>query len=159
MGQKMQPFWQPIQKYDKKKGDKMNWLFYSLVAMISFAVMILIFKKLTTLEQRTEVINFYFFLFTTTAFSLFVFFRQVQLQIPIDSLPLLILLAIIAVVANYCSITAIRLAPNPGYVRGIQSFEVVVITVLAVFLFQSDINLTKLIGIALSLCGIILLSV
>lgn len=137
----------------------MSWLFYSLVAMISFAVMILLFKKLTTLEQRTEVINLYFFLFTTLAFFLFVILRQVRLQIPTDSLPLLILLAIVAVVANYCSISAIRLAPNPGYVRGIQSFEVVIITVVSIFLFQSDINLTKLAGIALSLCGIILLSV
>lgn len=141
-----------------RKGNKVNWLAYSFVAMISFVVMILLFKKLTVMEPKTEVINFYFFLFTAVAFFFFAIIKKVQLEFPSKSLPLFILIAIIAVIANYASVSAIRSAPNPGYVRGIQTLEVVIITIAALFLFKSEITPIKFIGILLSVCGVILLS-
>jgi drug/metabolite transporter (DMT)-like permease len=142
-----------------KRDNQVSWVLYSIIAMIGFATMILLFKKLTIMEPKTEVINFYFFMFTSIAFFLFSTLRKVQLHFPGKSLALFILLAVIAVVANYASVSAIRSAPNPGYVRGIQSFEVVIITIAAFFLFRSEITTVKVIGMLLSLCGVVLLSI
>lgn len=135
----------------------MNWISYAFLGMTFFAAMQLIFKKLTTLEVPTEIINFYFFLFSTVAFFIFSFSRQTNLTFPIKLFPVFVLLALIAVVANYCSISAIRSAPNPGYVTGITSFNATIITLASVFLYQSDLSPIKLAGIGLSLGGLILL--
>ncbi|MCJ7703436.1 MAG: EamA family transporter [Anaerolineales bacterium] len=135
-----------------------NWIYYSLITVISFTMMSLIFKKLTTLEPKSEIINFYFFFFSTLAISISLFFRQTKFRIPTKTLPLFLLLAIIAVFGNYASISAIRLAPNPGYVKGIQTLEVVLLTIASYFLFRSEITVAKVIGAILVVGGVILLS-
>lgn len=136
----------------------MNWLLYSLFAMVGFAAIGLIIKQLTIIEPKAEIINFYFFLFTALAFFVFSIFKGTRLAISTDTYKWLIVLAIVAVAANYFSVTAIRLAPNPGYVTGIRAFETVIIVIAAFFLFNSEISATKFMGIILSTCGLILLS-
>lgn len=135
-----------------------NWVAYSLVSMISFAAMMLLFKKLTQTGMPPEVINFYFFLFSTFAIFLFNLARSTKLELPSNSIYIFVLTALIAVVANYCSISAIKLAPNPGYSKALQSFDVAIITIASVFFFGSQITITKAAGIFLSMLGLILLS-
>jgi len=136
----------------------MNWIYYSIITVFSFTMMSLIFKKLTMLEPKTEIINFYFFFFSTLAISGSLFLRQIKFRIQSNTIPLFLLLALIAVFGNYASISAIRLAPNPGYVKGIQTLEVVLLTIASYFLFRSEITVTKVIGAILAVCGVILLS-
>jgi drug/metabolite transporter (DMT)-like permease len=136
----------------------MNWTTSAFIAMISFAMMILIFKKLTGTSMLPEVINFYFFLFSTVAFLIFNILKKTKLDLPINYMYLFILAALVAITANYFSIIAIKFAPNPGYAKAIQSFDVVVITVASIFLFGSEITFTKAIGVAFSIIGLILLS-
>jgi drug/metabolite transporter (DMT)-like permease len=126
--------------------------------MISFAAMMLLFKKLTATTMLPEVINFYFFLFSTIAILIFNLLRGTKLELPSNSIYIFVLAALIAVVANYFSISAIKSAPNPGYSRAIQGFDVVIITISSVFLFGAQITIVKAAGIALSICGLILLS-
>jgi hypothetical protein len=87
-------------------------------------------------EPQSEIINFYFFLLTTVVFLVFSLFKGTHLVISTGSIKWFALLAIVAAAANYFSVTAIRAAPNPGYVTGIRAFETVIIAVVAVFVFQ-----------------------
>ncbi|HEY0020855.1 MAG TPA: DMT family transporter [Longimicrobium sp.] len=141
------------------KKERVNWVAYSFVAMLGFAAMQLIFKRLTQLEPKTEVINFYFFLFSTVGFLVLLAVRKTRLLPRPESVPLFVAIALIAVVANYCVVSAIRSAPNPGYVTGIRAFETVIIVFAAMLIFQSELTPIKLAGIALSVCGLVLLSI
>lgn len=136
----------------------LNWVACSFISMISFSVMMLLFKKLTETNMLPEVINFYFFLFSTIAIFLFNLVRSTKLELPSNSTYIFVLTALIAVAANFFSISAIKLAPNPGYSKAIQSFDVAIITIASVFVFGSQITIAKAAGIVLSMLGLILLS-
>lgn len=135
-----------------------NWFVLAVFAMLCFVVTALIIKQLTLIEPQTESINFYFCFATTVVFLLFSLLKGTRLVISSGSIKWFTLLAIIAAAANYFSVSAIRLAPNPGYVTGVRAFETLIIGVLAVFVFGSEITATKMIGIVLSVSGLIMLS-
>ena len=137
---------------------KMNWVVASFLSMFSFAIMILILRKVTELKLMPEVVNFYFFLFTAIGFLCFVLLRRAPLTLSAGALPFFILVAAVAVAANFYSITAIAAAPNPGYVRGIEALSAAVITLAALYLFGAEINSLKLVGIGFSVVGVILIS-
>ena len=136
----------------------MNWVACSFISMISFSAMMLLFKKLTETNMLPGVINFYFFLFSTVAIFLFNVIRGTKLELPSNSIYIFVLTALIAVAANFFSISAMKLAPNPGYAKAIQSFDVSIITIASVFLFGSQITIAKAAGIVFSVLGLMLLS-
>ena len=136
----------------------MSWITQAFIAMLSISSMVLIFKRLTQFDMKPEIINFFFFLFTTLAFLVLILFKKTRIEIPTTAVPLFILIAIIAVVYNYFSISAIGAAPNPGYVEAIYSFRIVIILIASIFLFGSSITLTKMIGVVLCVIGLILVS-
>lgn len=138
--------------------DQMNWLVLSFFAMLCFASVALIIKKLTLTEPQSEVINFYFFLFTTIVFLGLSLSKGTRLITPPDSIKWFALLAVVAAAANYFSVAAIRSAPNPGYVTGIRGFEASITALVSVMLFKSEMTATKFIGIVLTIGGLILLS-
>ena len=135
----------------------MTWFTESIISMFCFAGITLTLRALTETGLKSEVINFYFFLFTAIGFLPIVLIRETRVSIPASSLPLFVLLTIIALGANYFSLTAIAKAPNPGYVPAIQTFRIVVITLASIALFGSEITVKKAVGIVLSLVGVILL--
>jgi drug/metabolite transporter (DMT)-like permease len=136
----------------------MRWLILSFFAMLCFVSVALIIKKLTLTEPQSEVINFYFFLFTTIVFLGLLLSKGTRAVISVSSIKWFALLAVVAAAANYFSVAAIRNAPNPGYVTGVRGFESGITALVAVMLFKSEITATKFIGIILTLGGLILLS-
>lgn len=120
--------------------------------------MTIIFKKLTNFHLKPEIINFFFFLFTTLAFLALILLKKTPLEIPTKSIPLFVIIAIIAIAYNYFSISAIASAPNPGYVEAITSLRVVVILAASILFFGSEITPMKLIGIAFCILGIFIIS-
>jgi drug/metabolite transporter (DMT)-like permease len=136
----------------------MTWVALSLLAMSCFVGVALIVKRLTLTEPQAEVINFYFFLLTTVVFLVLSLFKGTRLVISPGSIKWFVLLAAVGAAANYFSVTAIRSAPNPGYVTGIRGFEAGITAVVAATLFKSEITGTKFTGIILTIAGLILLS-
>ena len=139
-------------------GSILNWLIASFIATVGFAGMSIIITKFTGMGLAPEVINFFLFSGTGLGFLAFILVRRTTLSIPVNAIPWFILLAAIAVAANYYSVVGFGLAPNPGYVRGVAGFEVAIVAVAAVFLFGSELTLTKSIGIGFSLVGLLFLS-
>jgi hypothetical protein len=123
----------------------MSWVALSVLAMFSFVWVALIIKRLTLIEPQAEIINFYFFLLTTAVFLGLLLFKGTRLVISSGSIKWFVLLAVAGAEANYFSVTAIRSAPNPGYVTGIRGFEAGITAVVAATLFKSEITGTKFI--------------
>ena len=136
----------------------MPWFLHSLISMVGFTGIVLLLKALTKSDYQNEIINFYFFLLMATLF-LGVSIAKQSFVFPKGRwIFLFVFLAVIGAVGNYYSVMAIREAPNPGYVRAIQTFHVVIVSVLAVSFFGSDLSIRKAIGIILSVVGIILIA-
>jgi drug/metabolite transporter (DMT)-like permease len=142
----------------QERIHQMSWPNLSLLAMLGFVGVALIIKKLTITELRTEVINFYFFLFTTIVFLGLLVSKGTRPVLSLSSIKWFALLAIVAATANYFSVAAIRAAPNPGYVTSIRGFEAGITALVAVVLFKSEITATRFIGIVLMIGGLILVS-
>jgi hypothetical protein len=56
----MKDFMMNILKWQKEKN--MNWVSQAFIAMLSISVMLLIFKRLTQLKLKPEIVNFFLFL-------------------------------------------------------------------------------------------------
>jgi len=136
----------------------MTWVAASFMAMFCFIAVALIIKRLTLTESHTEVINFYFFLLTTIVFFGLLLFKGTRLVVPPGTIKWFVVLAVVSAAANYFSVTAIRAAPNPGYVTAIRGFEAGITAIVAVTLFKSEITATKFTGIILTIGGLILVS-
>jgi len=136
----------------------MNWFYYTLIAMVSLASFNIVAIKLGKFSGiRPEIILFYIFLFTTIIFLSFILFKKSDLAIYKESVKWLGIAAILSFIMNYCTLSAFNSAPNAGYVEGIKSFQIVIVTIAAYFFFDGTITPLKFIGIILSLCGLILL--
>ena len=61
-------------------------------------------------------------------------------------------------VGNIFHLKSIELAPNPGYPTAILGLQIVIISLISLFLFGSKITLTKGIGIGFAAIAIILLA-
>ncbi len=61
--------------------------------------------------------------------------------------------------ATVFALKSIKIAPNPGYSVAIYSANFVLLAVISVLVFKSELNLIKFIGIMSILVGIVLLSV
>ena len=136
----------------------MNWIFAAIISSIAFAGIPLLLKKLTQYSLTSEIINFYFWLITSMTFLAFAIYRKSSFKIDKGSLVWFLVLSVVAFFANYFSIIALKLAPNPGYVRAIQSANIVLITVSSIFLFGSTISIKTILGITLILGGLYLLT-
>ena len=135
-----------------------KWILYSLISVVSISIMTLLFKHLLNSGINPEIINFYFFLISTVAFLGFLVAKSSNFNIPKSSIPIFVILGLLALSYNYFDLLAIKIAPNPGYVEAILTMKIIIITLLSFLLFKSDLNMTKAIGIGLCILGTFLLT-
>jgi drug/metabolite transporter (DMT)-like permease len=64
-----------------------------------------------------------------------------------------------ASIGHWADFEAIKRAPNPGFSTAIRNSNILPVTVLSVFLFNSQFHFTKLLGVFLILAGIIALMI
>lgn len=136
----------------------MGWVVYSVLANFFFVILILLIKALTTKQLEPEILNLYFFLLTTVGFFLVAVFRRTSLAAPSSSYLLFLGLAIVAVAYNIFLVKAIELAPNPAYPAAIISSNVIIIALASVIIFGSEFNFTKLMGVILTVIGVVIVS-
>jgi drug/metabolite transporter (DMT)-like permease len=136
----------------------MSWIVSSIISALAFAGVSLLLKRLTQFSFSSEIINLYFWLTTSIAFFLFVIYKKTSFTVSKESWIWFLILALVAFVANYFSVEAIKLAPNPGYVRAIQASRIVLVTLLSVFLFQSEFTIRTLLGVIVIIGGVILIT-
>lgn len=135
-----------------------SWVIFTLAASFCFSGMVLLFRKLADLGTNTESINVFFFAGATIALWLFARSRQATLSLPTSALPWLLLSVGLAVGANHFSISAIRNAPNPGYVTALKVLDIALVTIASCALFGLPISPAKLFGMGLCIVGALFLS-
>lgn len=130
------------------------WMLSAFIASLCFSSMTLLFRKLADLGTNTESINIFFFALATVALWSTAQLRHISLSVPSGGWRWLILAAILAVGANHFSITALRSAPNPGYVTALRSIDIAMVTIGSALLLGVSIHPLKLLGIGLCIAGV-----
>jgi len=139
-------------------GMKMNWFIYALFGMLALSAMFLLFRKLGNMGANSFTIIIFEFLIASIILVGYASAAKVNI-IPTGNniWYLLIAIGLLGAIGNILLTQSIINAPNPGYALAIVNANVVLVTIGAFFLFGSEVTITKGIGVALALAGIILI--
>ncbi len=138
---------------------KMNWVIYSIIATISFTFMVLAVKKLSNLGVGSKLFNLYLFGLVFIGFLVWNISTNSSLKINKTIFIFLLIAAIFSLIGNFLMVYSIGLAPNPGYIVAIVGTHGALVTLLAFFIFRSEITFMKIVGVVLAAIGVILISI
>lgn len=137
----------------------MNWIAYALISVLLFSVMTLIFKKATVMKLDSSIILMFVFLFG----FLFYFAHNVITKKEMFPSWIAILILLVAAALSYggnlFSVKALAEAPNPGFSEAIGASRLIIISLVAVVLFGSQMTAWNIFGIVLTVAGLVLLTV
>lgn len=137
----------------------MNWITLSIIALFSFSVMAILMagqtKKGISVPFTLAVvvglwIPFFGLMFYREGFN-FAFSKETAL--------ILSCMGLLSIIANLFLFEAASEAPNPGFAFGIVNANPVFIAVAGYFFLGSEFQLIKLLGIAVSVIGVIIFTV
>lgn len=138
----------------------MPWYLYSILAMLSLSVMMLAIRKMREMGFTAKQINLFLFAIVSFGFLLLNINSLPQTISKVNFSQLLLFLlggSLFAVFANLADMTAVGMAPNPGYSQAVKNTNVLPIAIIAVFLFHLDFTPVKFVGAVLVVIGIIFL--
>lgn len=139
-------------------GVMNNWFLIAVIGMLSFAGMAITLKKLTY-SLPTPLILLYLFVVTSLIYLGYNLRWGESLKIGWTPFLLILLASVLAFIGNICDVEALRLAPSAGYASAIKSGQILVITVVAYFLFKDQhISWQGAFGIIMIFAGISLLA-
>ncbi len=139
-------------------GIMSNWFLIAIIGMLSFAGMALTLKKLTY-SLPTPLILLYLFVVTSLIYLGYNLRCGESLRVGWTPFLLILLASALAFIGNFCDVEALRLAPNAGYASAVKSGQILVITVVALFLFKDQqISWQGALGVTMIFTGIILLA-
>lgn len=137
------------------------WIIYSLISLVSLAIMIVVMtsqtKKGVSVEFTLAIvvglwIPFYALLSFFEGFNL----PSVSMLPPI--IMALISVGILAVIANSYIFKAYRDAQNPGLAAAIVNTNPVIITIFAGIFLDKELTIIKLLGILICVIGVIIIN-
>ncbi len=143
--------------YFTSKDMKMNWFLLALIAMFSFAGITIFQKYLLNFGIHPITFGFYLMGFSFVGFLITAFIQKQNLAIYPSWIILLILAALFVLIGNLAATNSFKETPNPGYTQAIFSAAGVVVLLLSIFLFKSELSLIKVVGIILTTIGVILI--
>lgn len=136
---------------------KMDWFYYAIIAMISLSIVFILIRKLCDIGLDSGAIFFYNTIMAAVIMVGYIFINRTQLKTSTTGVIILVVLALFLVLGNIFLIKAIATAPNPGYALAINSVQVLIVAVAAIFLFKSEFTFIKAAGALLAVIGVILL--
>lgn len=141
-----------------------EWILYSFIATIATSLITILIRYIHNIGEK-KYLEFYMLIsFLCINICLFIYLALRPKKINIQMfqnytlLGLLVLISVLAVVTVYFSSLAHMIAPNPSYSSTIINFNIVIVLLLSMYLFQSPINLYTGFGMLLVLCGVILIA-
>lgn len=138
--------------------SSLGWFASALIAMVCFACMALIVKRLS-MSLETPILLLYLFGFTTVMFLFYSFSIGSQFKVEPSLLAFLLLASAFAFAGNYFDVMALSQAPNAGYAAAIKGGQMIFITIGAYFLFKGQsLTFSGAFGVALIVAGIALLA-
>jgi uncharacterized membrane protein len=135
-----------------------NWVLSGIGAAICFTGMTLVIKKLLLIGINPLVLNMFLFGFVLIGFICWVSISKTPVNFSWAILALLILAAVFSLLGNFLDVTAIKLAPNPGYASTLKASQIALITLLSPILLGAALSIRALAGVVLVFVGVLLLS-
>ncbi len=136
----------------------MKWLELSLLSAFLMAGVTLASKYVLARGVKESLLLFWGFVFGAVIMAAYILYKKQPVKAEISSLVLIALVITVALLGNYFFFKAINLAPNPGYAAAISSLNVVIVTVLSLLLFKSELTPIKGLGVVLAAVSVFLLS-
>ena len=136
----------------------MKWFGFSALSAILMALAALASKYVLNRGVKESLLLFWGFIFGALLMAVYMIYKKEPVKIEIAPLAIVILVITVSLLGNYFYFRAINLAPNPGYAAAVSSLNVVVVTVLSLFLFKSELTPIKGLGVALAAVSVFLLS-
>ena len=135
----------------------LNWFVLSLVSAIGFGIIPLLLKSLEQAYSPQIVMAWYY---SIVAIFLWIFSSfTTKLSFPsLKNSGTLLILSILAAVADLAILYAYKYASNAGYPRSIQAFSIVIATVLSAIVYRQFPSTIGIIGVLFIFIGVILLS-
>jgi drug/metabolite transporter (DMT)-like permease len=141
-----------------KKTENNKWVVLSFAAFFAWGLLSLTSKYLFNNGLATITFLIYLYLFVTICIVVFDKVSFTKLKETANQAKWLLLgVGVFSTLFNLGQFQAIKLAPNVGYVNGINAASISMVTVLAVLLFKDELTLRKGIGILGVTIGLILL--
>ncbi len=139
--------------------NTMEWYFYGFAGMVSFSIMILLFKKMMTMGLSSLSLIVLTFGMVFAIFMGYVFLTKSSLTLPTGNILIFFLIAsLLSFVGNLMYTKAIETAPNVGYATTINALQIVLVSIGAMLFFQQGVTPFKAVGILLGIISIILLA-
>ena len=134
-----------------------NWFVFSLVSAIGFGIIPLFIKSLQQTLPTQLIMAWYY---SIVAIILWIFSAfTTKVAVPnLKSSLLILVVSILAAVADLSIFYAYKLASNAGYARSVQAFSIIIATVLSVIIYKQFPSTQGIIGVVLIFIGVILLS-
>jgi len=135
------------------------WIIYALIGMLTMSCITLMIKGAMDMKVPVAMILVYLS-GTSIWFAIgYSMFKGYSFSVGWKPAIILMLAAVLGFIGNLFAIRALGDAPNPAYASAIASVNVAVVAVMSVFLFKSELNVIKVLGIFLCIAGVVLLSI
>lgn len=138
----------------------MNWIVASALMAISSVVLYLAARKSSLIKNSVQYNNLSMFLIPIFLYSAIANRTGADMSITPYQLLIVILMGIFfSWLGNIASMMSIEYAPNPGYSLVLSKSYVVFTTIVAVFIFNAQLNLQTILAILTIILGSALVSV
>jgi len=141
--------------------QKNLWVPLSFIALAAYTLTVLGMKKATLLGYSPPeiclciyIVNFLFFTFLCRRDIRGYFQDKTRLRF---FLPVVFACAFFAFAVNLLNVKGIELAPNPGYHEAIRNTNVLFLTFLSIPLFSASMDKQKILGVIITVVGILVL--
>lgn len=135
----------------------MNWFVLSFISALGFGVIPLILKTVQQSLSPQLVMAWYY---SIVAILMWIFVSlTTKITIPTkENIMLLIIVSILAAIADLAIFYAYKLASNAGYPRSIQAFSIIIATILSAIIYHQFPSTLGIVGTTFIFIGVILLS-
>ncbi len=149
------------EKQETGQSAKNHWVGFSLLAVVCYTLMVFGMKKATLLGFSPPeiclsiyIINLIFFTIICRKELKKYFQDRAKLR---SFVPVALLTAFFALLANLLNVKGLAVAPNPGYHEAIRNTNVLFVTLLAIPLFSASFDKQKILGVVIIIAGTIVL--
>ena len=135
-----------------------NWFILSIISAFVFTFTTLLGRLVMDKGVSSTLVTFYIFLFATIFLGGYVFIVEKSFATTTTVLAILVFAGIFSFIGHALFYKAISNAPNPGYVDAVSSLRIIMVTVIAIYLFNLKPSSIGIIGSILIVIGAILIS-
>ena len=131
----------------------MKWFLLSIMGMFFTSSAIVSLKFVSMAGVRTEFMMASYFIIISVILFAALKIRKIKIISDRRLITLAIASGALGAVSNFLLFESIRISPNPGYSMALFNTEAIIIAVVSIFLFKSELSKKSIFGILLVVIG------